>query len=76
MLPLLTRLRIEERERWRAMGDEVEDLRIRIWIQIRIRGPAPSTRGLRLRDTRILLVSSRLILSSIDERVIEVSAET
>jgi hypothetical protein len=51
MLPLWTRLRIEEREGWRAMGDEVEVLRIRI------RGPAPSTRGLRLRDTRILLIS-------------------
>lgn len=29
MLPLLTRLRVEERERSRALGDEVEDLRIR-----------------------------------------------
>jgi hypothetical protein len=48
MLPLLTRLRREERERWMAMGDEVEVLRIRI------RGPAPSTRDLRPRDTRIL----------------------
>jgi hypothetical protein len=29
MLPLLTRLRMEERARCRALGDEVEDLRIR-----------------------------------------------
>jgi hypothetical protein len=29
MLPLLTKLRVEERARCRALGDEVEDLRIR-----------------------------------------------
>lgn len=29
MLPLLTRLRMEERDRCKALGDEVEDLRIR-----------------------------------------------
>ena len=49
MFETLTRLRIEERERWRAMGDEVEDQILDREEKV-FSGPAPSTRGLRPRD--------------------------